>query len=105
MGNPVDDDTIMIEINGALEPFIPLFLDNVRQDCVLIERLLERGDLEEIGNMGHRLKGSGGSCGFDAISDAGKAMEQAAAARNRDAVALACHMLKQYLEQVRVVYR
>ena len=99
-----DDDAIMVEINGELEPFIPMFLENIRADCLLMEELLERDDLEEIENLGHRLKGSGGSCGFSAISEAGKTMEFAAAAQDRESVAQACRALKGYLERVRVVY-
>jgi len=100
----VNDDTIMIEINGELEPFIPLFLENIRADCHVLDELLQRGDLEEVENMGHRLKGSGGSCGFDAISELGKTIEHAAAARDRGAVARACRELQRYLDRVRVIY-
>ncbi|HEX9078389.1 MAG TPA: Hpt domain-containing protein [Desulfuromonadaceae bacterium] len=99
-----DDDTVVVEINAELEPFIPLFLKNVGEDCRLMEELLERDDLKELENQGHRLKGSGGSCGFDAISEAGKAIEVAAAARDRESAARACRDLKGYLERVRVVY-
>ena len=95
---------IMVEINGELEPFIPLYLENIRADCLLMEGLLERDGLEEIESLGHRLKGSGGSCGFSAISEAGKTIELAAAAQDRDSVALACRALKRYLDRVRVVY-
>jgi HPt (histidine-containing phosphotransfer) domain-containing protein len=98
------DDAITVEINGELEPFIPPFLDNIRADCLLIEELLERDDLKEVENMGHRLKGSGGSCGFSAISEQGKNIEFAAAAQDRESVALACRTLKSYLERVQVVY-
>ena len=104
MDSQVDDDTIMIEINGELEPFIPLFLENIRADCRVLDELLQRGDLEEVENMGHRLKGSGGSCGFDAISELGKTIEHAAAARDRSVVARACRELQRYLDRVRVVY-
>lgn len=99
-----DDDAIMVEINGELEPFIPMFLENIRADCLLMEELLQRDDLREIENMGHRLKGAGGSCGFSAISEAGKTVEFAAAAQDRGSIALACRELKGYLERVRVVY-
>jgi len=104
LDNRMDDDAIMVKINGELEPFIPLFLDNIRSDCGLMEELLERDGFKEIENMGHRLKGSGGSCGFSAISEAGRTIEFAAAAGDRDSIALACRTLKQYLERVRVVY-
>lgn len=103
-GSRVDDDTIMVEINGELEPFIPLFLENIREDCLLMEELFKRDDLREIENMGHRLKGSGGSCGFNAISEMGKTIEFAAAAQDRGSVVLACRTLQRYLDHVRVVY-
>lgn len=104
MGSLMDDDTIMVEINRELELFIPMYLENVKADCLVVEALLEREDMEEIESLGHRLKGSGGSCGFSVISEAGETLELAAAARDREAVVRACRALRQHLEQVRVVY-
>lgn len=97
-------DEIVVEIDSELLPIIPNFLESRRSECALLERLLEAGNHEEISKLGHRLIGAGGSYGFDAISDIGMALEHAAIRRDREAMVLACEMLKRYLERVVVVY-
>lgn len=105
MPDTVDcDDEIVVEIDSELLPLIPNFLESRRSECALLERLLEAGNHDEISKLGHRLIGAGGSYGFDAISDIGIALEHAAVRRDREAMVLACEMLKRYLERVVVVH-
>lgn len=104
MPDPMDCAEIVVEIDSELLPIIPSFLECRRRDCALIERLLEAGNHDEISRLAHRLKGAGGSYGFDAISDVGIALERAAFRRDREAIVLACEMLQHYLERVVVVY-
>jgi HPt (histidine-containing phosphotransfer) domain-containing protein len=104
MHSEIDDNTIRVEIDRELQPIIPSFLECRRKDCENIARLLEDGGMREIEMLGHRLKGTGGSYGFDAISDIGIALELAAANQNREAIVEAARMLQQYLERVTIVY-
>ncbi|RII25959.1 MAG: Hpt domain-containing protein [Geobacter sp.] len=98
------DATIQVEIDSDLEPIIPDFFESRRRDCELLGRLLETDDLEEISRLGHRLKGAGGSYGFDAISEIGLALEQAAAIQDKSSIAASCDKLLHYLQHVRIVY-
>lgn len=100
----MDGAEIVVEIDSELLPIIPSFLESRWNDCALIERLLEAGNHDEISRLGHRLKGAGGSYGFDAISDIGIALERAAIRQDREAIVLASEMLQHYLERVMVVY-
>jgi len=93
-----------VEIDSELLPIIPSFLESRWDDHATIERLLEAGDYEELAKLGHRLKGAGGSYGFDAITDIGSALERAATRRDHDAIVHASEMLRHYLERVMVVY-
>ena len=43
-----------------------------------MSRGLEAGDYEGVRESGHQLKGAGSSYGFDAITDIGRSLEQAA---------------------------
>ena len=97
-------DTITVEIDSEVESIIPEYLDNRKKDCLLIGSLLEREAFDEIRTLGHRMKGAGGSYGFDDISSIGEAIEEAALAGDSRTIATAARRLSQYLERVAVVY-
>jgi hypothetical protein len=96
--------TIPVEIDRELVSVVPDYLNNRRSDCLLIESLLDEGRLAEIRTLGHRMKGSGGSYGFDVISEIGEALECAALAQDADAIRSAIDRLRRYLSCVVVSY-
>lgn len=104
MDSVVENADIRIEIDQELVSVVPDYLENRRLDCQLIERLLAAGDLAEIRTMGHRMKGSGGSYGFDAISEIGEILELAALAADDDRIRSSVERLRNYLSRIRVVY-
>lgn len=97
-------DTIIIEVDSELRPIVPEFLENRKKDCQLISSLLEAGSFSEIRTLGHRMKGAGGSYGFDDISEIGEAIEEAALAGDNKAIGNAVMRLSDYLERVTVRY-
>lgn len=97
-------EKIRIEIDPDLMPVIPEYLEGRRRDCAEIKRLLVSGSMEKIKNLAHRMKGSGGSFGFDEISGIGEALELAAQASDAEAVRAAVVRLETYLARVSVVY-
>ena len=50
------------------------------------------------------MKGAGGSYGFDAITDIGKSLEQAAIAKDSGVIKKSVQELAAYLNRVEVVY-
>ena len=64
---------------------VPGFLQNRRQDVVAMLDALDRGDFATVESLGHGMKGAGGSWGFQAITDIGAALEQAAQERRQPA--------------------
>ena len=104
MSDILDCTEILVEIDSELLPIIPSFLESRLSDCAMIAHLLEAGNHEEISRLGHRLKGAGGSYGFDAITDIGIALEHAALRQDREAIVQATDMLQDYLERVKIVY-
>jgi HPt (histidine-containing phosphotransfer) domain-containing protein len=97
-------DTITVEIDSDVEPIVPEFLENRKKDCQLIGLLLEADSFSEIRTLGHRMKGAGGSYGFDDISIIGEVMEEAALSEDRETISNSVLRLSAYLERVRVVY-
>jgi HPt (histidine-containing phosphotransfer) domain-containing protein len=97
-------EKIPIEIDRELMPVVPEYLENRHLDCAEIGRLLATGGMEHIQVMGHRMKGSGGSYGFDEISAIGEALELAAESNDTKGVRTAVSRLEAYLARVTVVY-
>jgi len=95
-------ERILVEIDRDLLPIVPEYLENRRRDCVEIGRLLASGGMEYIQTLGHRMKGSGGSYGFDEISAIGEALELAAQVPDFEGIKSAVGRLEKYLARVLV---
>jgi HPt (histidine-containing phosphotransfer) domain-containing protein len=100
----VAGERIPVEIDQELMPVVPEYLEHRRRDCAEIKRLLASGGLARIQVMGHRMKGSGGSFGFDEISAIGEALEFAAQVSDADGIRTAVGRLEGYLARISVTY-
>ena len=89
--------------NPGLADLIPGFLQNRRHEVIAMLNALERGDFETVQSMGHGMKGAGGSWGFQAITDIGAALEQAAESGDTDASRRWVGELSSYLDRVEIV--
>lgn len=98
------EDKIVVYVDAGLEDLIPGYLDNRQRDIQVLQDALAQGDYETIRIVGHGMKGSGGGYGFDTITEIGDALEQAARARESDAIRRWVGKLRLYLERVQVVY-
>lgn len=97
-------DKITVEIDSEVQSIVPEFLENRKKDCSLIESFLGSDSFSEIRTLGHRMKGAGGSYGFDEISEIGEAIEEAALSGDKAAISVSLLRLSEYLERVTVVY-
>jgi hypothetical protein len=97
-------DKIIVEVDSEVESIVPEFLENRRKDCLTIGSLLERFAFSEVRTLGHRMKGAGGSYGFDDISVLGEIIEEAAMGGDTAAIMKAVQRLSAYLDRVVVEY-
>ncbi|MGB9080230.1 MAG: Hpt domain-containing protein [Desulfuromonadaceae bacterium] len=97
-------DTITVKVDSEIQSIVPEFLENRKKDCLLIGSLLEGDSFSEIRILGHRMKGAGGSYGFDDITVIGEAIENAALAGDKTTISSAMAQLSHYLERVIVEY-
>lgn len=95
---------ILVRVDPDLADLIPGFLGNRRKDITTMQEALERGDFETVRLLGHSMKGAGGGYGFDAITDIGAVLEEAAKDRNPEAVRRGVSDLAAYLERIEVVH-
>jgi CheY-like chemotaxis protein len=93
-------DPIVRPAYPNLAPLIPAFLQNRRQDVLTMRSALARGDFETVQRLGHDMKGAGSSFGFQAITNIGAALEQAAAKADTDASRQRVDELSTYLDRV-----
>jgi PAS domain S-box-containing protein len=94
----------LIQIEAYLRDLVPGFLEHKRADTGTIRAAIDRADYDTISQIGHKMKGEGGSFGFDAVTEMGATLERAAQDKDLDT---ARHTLKEftdYLESVDVVY-
>jgi len=97
-------DTIKVTIDADLKEIIPGYLDNRQQDIRAIKEALIAKDYETIRLIGHTMKGSGASYGFDMISDIGRSIEEAAIAEGKQTIEKKTEALTSFLEQVHVKF-
>jgi len=95
---------IQVYADPDLADDIPWYLGQVKEYTGVIDTSLEKADFEAIRDIGHRMKGSGVSFGFDAVSEMGKSLEQAAKEKNGDEIQKKLKELIRYLDLVDVVY-
>lgn len=99
-----DNGRIMVRIDPELEEIIPDFFAFRHRDLEALSELMEQGDFERIRVIGHNLKGAGGGFGFDAISEIGQRLEQAAELAATADVRRCMQELADYLDRVEVCY-
>ncbi|MBM3262103.1 MAG: Hpt domain-containing protein [candidate division Zixibacteria bacterium] len=98
------EERITVYIDADLEDLIPEFLENRREDVETIRAALGREDFDLIGRLGHSMKGAGGGYGFDAITDIGRVIEEAAKTYKSEEITTAVASLSLYLDRVDIVY-
>jgi len=101
---PIDEESTatIVEIDPELAELIPGFLARKREDSYALTTALEHGDYQALRSIGHKIKGEGGGFGLDAISEIGRALEEAAGARDIQAAARGVRALADYLDHVQV---
>jgi PAS domain S-box-containing protein len=101
-GAAVLPEKIVIHAEPGLRAVIPAYLDNRREDVRAILAALGKLDYEMIGELGHKMCGTGRGYGFPRITEIGASIHQAAKERNLSAIRSQVAELSVYLQQVEV---
>ncbi|TAL08527.1 MAG: Hpt domain-containing protein [Nitrospirae bacterium] len=97
-------EKILVRADPDLADLIPGFLANRLKDIATMQDALARGDFEAVRILGHSMKGAGGGYGFDAITEIGAALEQAAKGKDSGSIGKGLLDLFAYLDRVEVIY-
>jgi len=94
---------VCIEVDPDLIELIPDFLTRKQIDLQTLNEALANSDLAAIAALGHRIKGEGGSFGFDVVSEIGAALEAAGKNGDSESARRLVADLSAYLEKVEIV--
>jgi HPt (histidine-containing phosphotransfer) domain-containing protein len=97
-------DPITVTVAKDLEDLVPTFLKNRAKELDSLRVALAGGDLEQLRQLGHRMKGVGNSYGFELVSTLGKEIEDGAKAGDRAGLDARLAEYADYLARVQVVY-
>jgi diguanylate cyclase (GGDEF)-like protein len=95
----------VIRADPYMAQHIPRFLENRRAELIPIREAARVGDLATVKAFGHKLKGAGGTFGFDELSVLGDRLEQSAKDAQRTELLRIVDEIAWYLDHVQVVYR
>ncbi|MDZ4064422.1 MAG: Hpt domain-containing protein [Coriobacteriia bacterium] len=98
----MESERITVCIDSGLEELIPRYLKRRREDVVRIREALDEGHLEDAQTIGHKMRGSGGGYGFDALTDIGGQIETAAVVGDTAAIWRLAQTLEDYLARIDV---
>jgi PAS domain S-box-containing protein len=102
--SPSSVDRVVLEVSEEFETLMPGFLENRRQELVQLTEALAERDFEMIREIGHGLKGAGGTYGLEAISGYGRTLEQAAIQYDEGGVRKELYALSQFLDRLQLVF-
>ena len=98
-------DRVIVEVDEDLSDLVPGFLTHKRDEVATIFEAVTRRDYAAISSLAHRIKGDGGSYGFDSMTEMGRSLEHAAAMHDEGAVTTLARQLLSYLDHVEVVFQ
>ena len=98
-------EKITVHVDTELKDLIPGFIEDWKKETYHMREALEKGNFKVIRTLGHKMKGTGGGCGFDGVSDLGGDLERAAADRNTWMIRKTLDTLSSYLERVELVFQ
>jgi HPt (histidine-containing phosphotransfer) domain-containing protein len=97
-------EPITVVVAKDLEDLVPTFMKNRGKELETLRSALAAGDLEQLRQLGHRMKGVGNSYGFEQVSALGKRIEDGARANDKAGLDACIAEYTDYLGRVQIVY-
>ena len=104
MSEQTDVERIIVHVEAYLERILPRYLVGRREEVVSLLGGTMPDDLDTIRVFGHRMKGTGGAYGLDAITEIGNTLEQAAIHQSINEIEDLLDSFLNYLDRLEVVY-
>ena len=98
------ENAYTVTLARDFQDLIPEFIENRRRELQALRAALAAGRYDQLGELGHRMRGIGISYGFDRVSILGGAIEDQARIADRDGLAARIAEYAEYLARVKVIY-
>ncbi len=104
MNEQTDVERIIVHVEAYLERILPRYLVGRREEVLSLLGRTNSDDLDTIRVFGHRMKGTGGAYGLDAITEIGNTLEQAAIHQSINEIEELLDSFLNYLDRLEVIY-
>ena len=93
----------IVRVPAVVADLVPRFMKTRRKEIPALRAAIAACDFEQSRKIGYRMRGIGGSYGFDQVSSLGRRIEESA--ESKDLAALKQHLLEYtaYLSTVRII--
>jgi HPt (histidine-containing phosphotransfer) domain-containing protein len=95
---------VIVELPEDYRELVAIYLETRAANLKALEQALGAADFQAIERIGHNLRGSSASFGFNAAGDIGLALQQAAGRADATEVRTLVHRLRDYLDHLDVRY-
>jgi CheY-like chemotaxis protein/HPt (histidine-containing phosphotransfer) domain-containing protein len=93
---------IIVHVDPILKPYLPAFLKSLNQNIATIKDILKQGDFDKIEAIAHKMKGEGGTYGFDGVGKLGAQIQIAAENKLEGEIKKLANRMADYLKLVEV---
>ena len=91
-------------VDAMLEPIMDRYMELRMEELAQMEEAITAGDDETVRMLGHRLKGTGSSYGFERLTELGADLEDAGKVGDMQLAEKLAAEVRSYLENVDVVF-
>lgn len=98
------EEKIKVKVNGDLADIMPIFLDRLHEDVLLIPAALEKEDFKTLGSFAHKLRGNGPSYEIHEFGYMGSEMEKMVKAKDLKGCVTVFEKIKDYLTRIEIEF-
>ena len=91
-------------VERSIHDLVPAFLNNRQREVETLRHALVMSDFEIVRQVGHRMRGVGGSYGFDFITLLGRRLEHCSGVRDTVLLGELLEEYAEYLANVQIEY-
>ncbi len=92
-------DKLELEIQAEMEKLKKFYINDIKKRFKQLKKCLSAGDFENLSIIAHSLKGSGGSYGYNEITQIGSNLEMAAQSQHVEIIKEQIKILREFLKE------
>jgi HPt (histidine-containing phosphotransfer) domain-containing protein len=97
-------EKFQVIVDPDLKTILPRYIEILWEQLSLLEQSVESGDSETARILGHKLKGTGSSYGFNRLTELGAEIETASKIKDFDTTETLATKMRNYLENAEIIY-